>query len=181
MLQARAHQNVDVATMFNMDAELLNAVVAGSSLTYQNIGGRFDGFVRMCLRPNYLEVMEQTMSDFLTRSTVARFNTDALTMGDPKTRWEVYTAAVTVIGQDEAAAMAREGEGLVPGDVENAAVPYSAPQAIPTVLPIQTRASEFRCDGTRVIGGILKRCNAKLADSDSFMGSCRKCHKSYAA
>ena len=145
MLEARAHQNIEVATMFNMDAELLNAVVSGSSLTYQNTGQRFDNFIKMSLRPNVLEVIEQTMSDFLTRSTVARFNTDFLTESDPKTRWDIYNAAVAVIGQDEAADMAREGEGLAPGDVENAPIPFSVPQAIPSAASLEVRSQEHRC------------------------------------
>jgi hypothetical protein len=99
----------------------------------------------MCLRPNYLEVMEQTISDFLTRSTVARFNTDYLTLADVKTRWDVYNAAVPVIGQEEAAQMAREGEGLAPGDVENAPIPFAPPQAIPTAASLQVRSTEHRC------------------------------------
>jgi HK97 family phage portal protein len=169
MLEARAHQNVEVATMFNMDAELLNAVVAGSSLTYQNIGQRFDNFVRMCLRPNYLEVMEQTISDFLTRSTVARFNTDYLTLADVKTRWEVYNAAVPVIGQEEAAAMAREGEGLAPGDVENAPIPFAPPQAIPTAASLQVRSLEHRCEAIvpKYRSGVTRmdKCN-KLFPAD---------------
>jgi HK97 family phage portal protein len=145
MLEARAYQNVEVATMFNMDAELLNAAVAGSSLTYQNIGQRFDNFIRMCLQPSYFEVIEQTISDFLTRSTVARFNTDFLTQADPLTRWNIYNAAVTVIGQEEAADMAREGEGLAPGDVENAPIPLAPPTAFPSAAAIQTRSDESRC------------------------------------
>lgn len=176
MLEARAHQNVDVATMFNMDAELLNAVVAGSSLTYQNIGGRFDNFIRMCLRPNYFEVIEQTISEFLTRSTVARFNTDFLTMADPRTRWEVYNAAVTVIGQEEAANMAREGEGLVPGDVENAPIPFAVPQAIPTAASLEMR-SEVRCEAIvpRRRSGVMKmvKCDKLLPEGFSYCPRCK--------
>ncbi len=169
MLDARAHQNVEVATMFNMDAELLNAVVAGSSLTYQNIGQRFDNFIRMCLRPNYLEVIEQTISEFLTRSTVARFNTDFLTMSDPRTRWDIYNAAIPVLGQEEAATMAREGEGLAPGDVENAPVPFSPPASIPTAASLELRSSESRCQAVvpKRRSGVMQMatCN-KLFPSD---------------
>lgn len=181
MLEARAHQNIDVATMFNMDAELLNAAVAGSNLTYQNIGGRLDSFVRMCVRPNYLEVMEQTMSDFLTRSTTARFNTDALTMVDIKTRWDVYNAAVTVIGQHEAAAMARKGEGLAPGDVENAPIPFSPPQAIPDASAFQQRSVEIRCDNmvTKRRSGITRvmECGKLLSTDGSRPNWCPRCRQ----
>ena len=177
MLEARAHQNIEVATMFNMDAELLNAVVSGSSLTYQNTGQRFDNFIKMSLRPNVLEVMEQTMSDFLTRSTVARFNTDFLTESDPKTRWEVYNAAVPVIGQQEAADMAREGEGLAPGDVENAPVPFSVPEAFPTPASLQTRSNESRCQAivTRYASGVpqLRPCNKLFPNEWDYCPRCK--------
>jgi HK97 family phage portal protein len=186
MLESRAYQNVEVATMFNIDAELLNAAVTGSNLTYQNIGGRFDGLIRTCLRPNYLEVIEQTMSDLLPRSTVARFNTDFLTMADPKTRWEVYELASKVIGLEAATKMALEGEGLAPGDVENAPVPFSVPQAVPDAVQVlQRRSTELRCDGMRTFrrSGITKVgvCNALLSESGRFVGTCRKCKKVYEA
>lgn len=185
MLEARQYQNTEVATMFNMDAELLNAAVAGSSLTYQNVGGRFDNFIKMCLGPNYLEVMEQTMSDFLTRSIVARFNTDFLTQVDPKTRWEVYNLAVPVIGQEEAAIMAREGEGLAPGDIENAPIPASPPQAIPPASAIQARSLEVRCEAmvTRVRSGITRmvRCGKLLSTNGVRPTYCPRCKASQVA
>ncbi len=176
MLEARAHQNIDVATMFNMDAELLNAAVAGTSLTYQNTAGRFDNFVKMCLRPNYMEPIEQTMSDLLTRSTVARFNTGALTMADVKTRWEVYNLALPVLGPDEAVRLAREGEGLSPGDVENAPVPFSSPAAIPSAGAFQQR-SDIRCDNmmTKRRNGIarIERCGKLLMSGQTFCPRCK--------
>jgi HK97 family phage portal protein len=181
MLESRAHQNIDVATMFNMDAPLLNAAVAGSSLTYQNVGQEFEKFLRMCLRPNILETIEQTMSDFLPRSIVARFNTAALTLADIKTRYDVYGVGIDkgIIDQEEA----RKFEGLAPGDVENAAVPYSPPAAVPTRLPIQMRTepAPVRCDGTRLLRGLLKPCNKLLAERGPFVGTCDRCGKKHEA
>ena len=181
MLEARAHQNIDVATMFNMDAPLLNAAVAGSSLTYQNVGQEFEKFLRMCLRPNVLEPIEQTMSDFLPRAVVARFNTAALTLADIKTRYDVYGVGIDkgIIDQEEA----RKFEGLAPGDVENAAVPYSPPAAVPTRLPVQlrTEATEVRCDGTRMLRGLIKPCNKLLAERGPFIGTCPRCGKEHSA
>jgi HK97 family phage portal protein len=175
MLQARAHQNIDVATMFNMDAELLNAAVAGTSLTYQNVGTKFEEFLRMCLRSNVLEPIEQTMSDFLPRSITARFNTAALTLADVTTRYNAYGVGIDkgIITPEEA----RRFEGFAPGDVENAAVPYSPPQAIPSSLPIQMRSesSEIRCNGRRMLRGILAPCNKLLGPS--FVGMCPRCKK----
>lgn len=178
MLQARGYQNSEVATMFNMDATLLNAAISGSSVTYQNVQSKFEDFLRMCLRPNYIEVIEQTMSDLLPRATVARANTAALTLADIKTRYDVYGVGIDkgIIDAQEA----RKFEGLEPGDVENAAVPFSPPQAIPASLPIQARAVEpVRCDGKRVLGGIVKPCNRLLAAEPPFKGRCPRCRKEH--
>lgn len=181
MLQSRGYQNAEIATMFNMDATVLNAAIAGSSITYQNVGQEFDKLLRQCLRPNYLEVIEQTMTDLLTRSTVARFNTSALTLDDPATRADVYTKVVPlgIVTVDEA----RRIEGFEPGDVENAAVPFAAPAAVPTTLPV-TRSEEpgpVRCTGKRVLGGILRPCGKLLAESGPFVGTCPRCGKVHAA
>jgi HK97 family phage portal protein len=179
MLESRAMQNVEVATMFGMDASMLNAAISGQSLTYQNVGTEFEKFLRKCLRPNYLEVIEQTMSDFLPRSTVARFNTDALTLADIKTRYDVYSVGITagIITPE----LAQRYEGIAPGDVENAAVPYSPPQAIPDRLPIQLRSepAEVRCDGKRMLRGLLKPCNRLLSTTGSFSGMCPRCKKQH--
>lgn len=183
MLASRQYQNVEVATMYGMNATLLNAAVAGSSLTYQNVGSKFEEFIRECLRPNYLESMEQTMSDLVTRSTTVRFNTDALTLADIKTRYEVYGLGIDkqIIDAEEA----RRFEGLAPGDVENASVPYSPPAAIPSSLPIQLRSEpqEVRCDGrtTRWQHGVSRAqtCNKLLSRSGAFIGACPRCKKVY--
>jgi len=181
MLDARAHQNIDVATMFNMDAELLNAAVAGSNLTYQNIGGRFDAFVRMCLQPNVLEVIEESMTDLLTRNIVAKFNTKVLTLADIKTRYDVYKVGIDaqIIDAEEA----REFEGLAPGDVENAPIPFSPPQATPSA--IQARSSEVRCDAmvTKRRSGIMRlaECGKLLSTDGTRPSYCPRCKTVFTA
>lgn len=179
MLQARDYQTGDIARMFGIPASLLDHTTPGSSLTYQNLEGEFGKFVRACLWPNYLEPIEQAMSDLLTRSTVARFNLDALLRADSKTRYEVYKLGVEsgVLAIDEA----RVQEGLDPGDVERATVPFAPPQAIPDRLPIQTRSGEVRCDGTRVLRHRIVACGKLLAEAGPFVGTCPRCKKVYAA
>lgn len=138
MFEAREYQNAEAARMFGIPATLLDTAVAGSSLTYQNLETEFGKFVRGCLWPNYLEPVEQTMSDLLTRSTVSRFNVDALLRADVKTRYEVYELGVAksgVLSVEEA----RQAEGLDAGDVEMAPMPFAPPQALPSSLPIQQR------------------------------------------
>jgi len=145
MFEAREYQNAEAARMFGVPATLLDTAVMGSSLTYQNLETEFGKFVRGCLWPNYLEPIEQAMSDLLARATICRFNVDALQRADIKTRYDVYTAGINagVMVPEEARAI----EGLGPGDVENAPMPFAMPQAIPSVLPIQGRSQDgpVRC------------------------------------
>lgn len=94
LLGARQQSATDVATAFGMDADLLNAAVSGSSLTYQNVGQRFDNFIRSTLAPNYLEPIEHGISERLTRTTVARFDLSGLRRADIKTQADVYSVLI---------------------------------------------------------------------------------------
>ena len=125
------------------------------------------------------------MSDLLTRSTVARFNTDALTLADIKTRWEVYNLAIPVIGPEGADEMAREGEGLAPGDVENAPIPFAPPHAIPTAASMQQRSvQEVRCDAlvTKRQNGITRMttCGKLLSTDGTKPSYCPRCKSTFA-
>jgi HK97 family phage portal protein len=145
MFAARDFQNAEAARMFGVAASLLDIPIGGQSLTYKTLESEFTKFVKTCLWPNYLEPMEQTMSDLLTRSTVCRFNVDAFMRPDTKTRFEVYKLGVEsgVMTPEQAAIE----EGFTPGDVENAPMPLAMPAAIPSSLPIQGRSQEgpVRC------------------------------------
>lgn len=168
MLHSRDFSNGEVARMFSYPGSILDYYSSGSSLTYQNIGQEFEKLLRQALRPNYLEVIEQTMSDLLPRAIVARFNTDTLTLADIGTRWDVYNKAIPVLGQEEAATLARRGEGLAPGDVENAAIPNSPPQAVPASIQARTANVEVRCKNeiTVIRAGVKKTitCNRRLGE-----------------
>jgi hypothetical protein len=80
--------------MFGMDADLLNAAVSGSSLTYQNVGQRLDNFIRTTLGPSYLEPIEHGISERLSRTTVARFALQTFLKADVQTQAEVYSTLV---------------------------------------------------------------------------------------
>lgn len=195
MLGARAYQDGQVAVMFNIPGPILEYVMSGSTITYQNVGTEFEKLLRQCLRPNYLEAIEQTMTDLVPRTTVARFNTAALTLADVKTRYDTYAVGIDkgIIDAEEA----RRFEGLAPGDVENAAVPFSPPAAIPADLPIEPSGAapypvafsprvadapeQVRCSGTRVLKGNLRPCNKLLAEAGPFTGTCPRCRKVYDA
>jgi hypothetical protein len=169
--------------MFGIPASLLDHTAPGSNLTYQNLETEWAKFVRGGLWPNYLEPIEQAMSDLLTRSTVSRFNVDALLRADIKTRYEVYKLGTEagVIDPEEA----RRIEGFDPGDIENAPVPMSRPEAIPASFPSRSAPLEVRCDGMRTFrrSGVtsLKVCNQLLSKSGEFVGMCHKCKKVYDA
>jgi Phage-related protein len=178
LLQARDFQTGEAARMFGIPGSLLDYSTPGSSLTYQNLEGEFTKWVRAGLWPYYLEEIEQEMSDLLTRSTVARFNIDALERADLKTRFEVYKLGIDA--GVYTAELAQAKEGIVPGDVENAPIPFAVPAAVPDTVPV-ARSEPVRCDGTRVLRGIMRPCNKLLAESEPFIGRCERCGKVYAA
>ena len=177
MLEARGFQTGEAARMFNMPLTLLSEAIRGSSLTYQNLGDVYEDFLRRCLRPNYLSTIEEAMSDIIPRAFAARFDTDALTLADTKTRYDAYSVGIAagIITPEQAQAF----EGLAPGDTDNAPVPFSPPQAAVTILPPNTRSGEVRCDGKRVLRGNLRPCNAKLAEVGPFIGRCWRCGKQH--
>jgi hypothetical protein len=183
MLDSRDHQNGDAARMFAIPASLLDHTAPGSNLTYQNLETEWAKFIRGGLWPYYLEPIEQAMSDLLTRSTVSRFNVDALLRADIKTRYEVYklgTEAGVIIPEE-----ARQIEGFDPGDIENAPVPMARPEAIPAAFPSRSAPVEVRCDGMRTFrrSGVtsLRTCNAVLTRAGDGPLTCRKCKKVYDA
>lgn len=167
----RLFQNGEVALMFSMPPTLLNYAVQGSTITYQNVGQVADDFLRQCLLPHYLEPMEQAMSDLLTRQTIGRFNVEGLRRADIKTRYDVHAIAITqgIYDADEAARQ----EGFQPGDVENRPVPFSPPQAVPTVLPVQSRSGAVHCPS----------CGKRVAElaTPPYRLWCRGCHQEVAA
>ena len=164
MLAAREFNKGDAANIFGIPGELLEYGRPGSSLVYQNVAEIFTRFVKTPLAPDYLEPIEQHMSDLLPRSTVARFNVKGFMRADAKTRWEVYQIAAAVLGQEEAATLAREQEGLAPGDVEFAPVPFAPPQAVPDLLPINRDLRVASQDGA-IHDWRCSECGRKLAES----------------
>jgi len=142
MLESREQNKGTSANLFGVPGALLEYGRPGSSLTYQTVTEVFTTFVRATLAPDYLESIEQNMSDLLTRSTVARFNVKGFLRADSKTRAEVYNLLVPLgVMTVEQAQME---EGIVPGDVEYAPIPFAPPQAIPTLVP-RAASMAVRC------------------------------------
>jgi phage portal protein BeeE len=170
MLDARDYQNGDAARMYGIPGTILDYYRSGSSLTYQNLDDEFIKWVRLGLRPNYLEPIEQAMSDLLTRQTVARFQTEQLEAPNLKARFEVYEKAIAVFGPEEGAAYARRREGLAPGDVDNAPIPAARPVSIP--IAASTTMRDIRCP----------KCQRLVVRaSGSVEGWCRHCKAGVAA
>jgi phage portal protein BeeE len=180
MLDSREQNKGTSAVMWGIPGDLLEYGRPGSSLTYTNVPELFRRFVKAPLIPDYLEPIEQHMSDLLTRSTVARFNVKGFDRADPKTRWEVYEIMSKVVGVEEAARIAAESEGFAPGDIEYAPVPFAPPQATPSEIPVTRTAEPVRCDGTRILRGIMQPCRKLLAEQGPFIGRCSRCGKAYA-
>jgi phage portal protein BeeE len=162
MLDARNWNAGEAARMFGIPGPLLEYSRGGSSLTYANVATLMDQFLRQCLIPNYLEPLEQVLSDLLPRNWACRFNVDAILRADIQTRFNVYKTGIEsgVIGPEEARSM----EGLDPGSVETAPVPFSPPAAYPPSLPNRLFGGEWRCDS----------CHRKLAEVRG-MGTSMKC------
>lgn len=175
MLDARFANKGDAANMFGIPGFLLEYSPEGRSLTYQNIGEVWQLFVKGCLQPNYLEPIEQEMSDLLPRSTTAHFNVDIFERADPKSRWETYNLMVPVLGPEEAAAIARQSEGITAGDIEFQPVPFAPAAAFPTRLPIGRTSEPVRCSGFRMLGHKHRPCNKLLSESGTFTGPCPRC------
>ena len=118
----------EIARLFGIPASLLHFGVAGSSLTYQNLAEVASELVRFTLWPQYLEPIEQAISDLLPRTTVARFNLEEMLRPDHKTRMEIHGLAIDHGVYD--AAHAQVVEGLRPGSAATAPVPMPAPPPI---------------------------------------------------
>lgn len=130
LLESRRYSAASIATAFGMDADLLNAAQSGSSLTYQNVGQRFDNFIRSTLAPNYLEPIEHGISELLPRTTVSRFNLQGLTRADVKTQADVYSVLVSAgLDPNQAAEIAGIGS-LVD------TLPLPAPEPIRIEVPV---------------------------------------------
>jgi HK97 family phage portal protein len=162
----------DAARMFSLPGMLIEYQMGGSSLRYQNQADIWSDFQRRCLNPNYLEPIEQELSDLLTRSTVARFNTKQLLRASAKDRMEVHKTAIE--SGIYTAEIAAQEEGYLPGNIDYAPVPFAPPGAMPTLLPPDRARSamrEVRCSKCNKLAGrfsgefdtVCHRCGTKVA------------------
>jgi HK97 family phage portal protein len=149
LIEQRRFNDGQAAVMFGIPGSLLEYAMPGSSLTYQNVEGEYTKFVRTCLQPNYLEPIEQEMSDLLTRSHTVRFNTNEVQRADMKSRSEVFKNLTESGIAPEVAGQIVGFETLDPNPSNVAPIPAAPPQAIPNLLPPDIRSArvsgEVRC------------------------------------
>lgn len=152
-LESRNWNAGEAARMYAIPGPLLEYARGGASLTYANVVALMDQLLRQCLIPNYLEPLEQMISDQLARTWTTRFNVDAILRADIKTRFEVYESGLrsgVYLDPSEPRAI----EGLESGGQEVAPVPFAAPSAFPSAIPTRQFGGEWRCPA----------CNRKLAE-----------------
>lgn len=80
---------LDVARIFGVPSDYLEAAVDGSSLTYTNLEMIDSRFLRTTLFPVYLSTLEDALTELLPNGQEARFDTEALLRPDAKTRAEI--------------------------------------------------------------------------------------------
>jgi phage portal protein BeeE len=135
---ARLQSVADVACMYGIAPELLEhgMVGGGSALSYRNLSDLGTDLVRFCLVPGYLEPVEQSISDLLPRSIIARFNVDELERADAETRFRIYESGIRsgVLTADDG----KRAEGMLPGNSQYAPAPPNA--ALPSI-PAEVAAS----------------------------------------
>jgi len=75
LLETRRAGVLEVARIWGIvPAELLLAELGGSSLTYQNIAGMLDTFMRVTGQPEYVSPIEAGLSDLVPSTQVVRFD-----------------------------------------------------------------------------------------------------------
>lgn len=161
MMSARMYQNGEIANLFSMPGPLLEYSAQGSSLTYRSIPDLIRQFMDLCLGPNYLEPIEQTMSDLLPNRQSAQFVRSGLLRADPKAQMEIAALGFEkgVLDREEARAFV----GVEPS-IETEPVPFAPPRALPS---IQVRNEPVRCSAcgrTRMIvypGGGMRCVSCK--------------------
>lgn len=126
---ARMFGRGEASVIFGIPGKLLEYAMAGSSLTYQNVGDLMTDLVRSTLAPLYLTPIEEAITDLLVRRRVVRFDVAELQRADPQTRYAIHAIAIDKGIYD--AQYAAVQEGIAPGAANVA--PVSAPGPVPSI------------------------------------------------
>jgi HK97 family phage portal protein len=129
LLDTRRAGVLECARIFGVvPAELLLAELGGSSLTYQNVTGMLDTFVRVTVQPEYLSPIEAALSDLVPSTQAVRFDLGELFRLAEAQRIEVEAAAIAagIYTLPEV----RRNHGLPP-----TSTPRTPPELAPTLRP----------------------------------------------
>lgn len=127
-LEAQNYGVLDIARIFGVPSDYLEAAVDGSSLTYSNLEMIDARFLRTTLFPVYLRKLEDALTELLPNGQEARFDTEALLRPDAKTRAEID--AIYLANGVRAREEIRVREGWV-GPAPEMPAPTPAPQEQP--------------------------------------------------
>jgi HK97 family phage portal protein len=129
-LQNQAYTVTETARLFGIPATLMLTAIEGSSMTYANVEQEWLAFIRFTVI-QYLIVIEDALSDFLTGRTRAKFNVEAILRGATKDRYEAHKLALDAgwMTVDEVRAI----EDLPPLPEQEQPQPVVEPQAEPAV------------------------------------------------
>jgi HK97 family phage portal protein len=88
-LQAQAWGVLDIARLLGLPGDYLLAAVEGSSLTYTNLEMVDTSFVKRTLLPDYLQQIEEALTNVIPRGQTARFDLADFLRPDAKTRADI--------------------------------------------------------------------------------------------
>ena len=92
-LEAMHYTATDIARIFNVPAEKINAATEGKAITYGNREANVIEFQTDALLPWAVRI-EQALTRLIPRGQFVKFNLDAAIRVDPKTRYEVHKLAL---------------------------------------------------------------------------------------
>lgn len=92
-LQNQNYSTTETARLFGIPATLMLTAIEGSSMTYANVEQEWLAFIRFTVI-QYLIVIEDALSDFVTGRARAKFNVEAILRGATKDRYEAHKLAL---------------------------------------------------------------------------------------
>lgn len=131
-LEAQGFGVLELARLWGMPAEYLEAAVDGSSLVYSSLPMLATRFLSTTMFPVYLRPLEEALSELLPRGQEARFEADELLRPDAKTRAEIDVQLIAAEVYDGAYVRKRDHiDAPAPKPRPAQPAPAPAPQEVP--------------------------------------------------
>jgi HK97 family phage portal protein len=116
-IEGRKYSQTDISRFFGVPADLIDAAVAGSAVTYANISQRNLQFLIMNLGP-VVKRREKNLSKLLPTPRYVKLNTDALLRMDPLSRQQIIRSRIETWTLTNSEARALDNlPPLSPGDL----------------------------------------------------------------